>query len=130
MKTHTIRGKFSQTPIMKLTPKFLDMMLDSYPEAASITLEWFTTSYRRVSGKVIHFDYDQRTILLQKYGADSNGKWVSKFSKLDSIPYGVVREFEAGLKHSISYDFETVLQIANEFYSMMDSRYFKEKDGI
>lgn len=130
MKTHTIRGKLSKTPIMKLTPKFLDMMLASYPEAASIALEWFVVSYRRVSGKGVHFDHDQKTLLLQKYGADSTGVWTSKFSKLDAIPYGIVREFETGLKYSISYDFETVLHIANEFYSMIDSRYFKEKDGI
>lgn len=130
MKTHTIRGKTSKTPIMKLTPKFLDMMLASYPEAASIALEWFVISYRRVSGKVVHFDHDQKYLLLQNCGADSTGIWTSKFSKLGAIPYGIIKEFEAELKFSISYDFETVLKMANEFYSMVDAAYFKEINGV
>lgn len=124
MKTHTIRNKNSPTPIITLSPEFFDLMLNAYPEASSIALAWFRTSYRNLTGKHIHLDHEQKSLLLERYGADSIGLWVSKFSKLELIPYSVLRAFENGIQSSISHDFETVLSIAEEFYSMMDSRYF------
>lgn len=125
VSTHTLRNKSSRTPIFTLTPKFFEKVLKADPEASSLTLYWFTQTYRGLTGKTPSLDYRQELLLMERFGAKEDGSWIPKPLPLDL--YLIDLSFKDGLLNNRSgRDFDQVLEVTSLFYRMiyreLDSR--------
>ncbi len=129
MKTHTLRNKSSLTPILKFTPSFFKRMVSCYPEAICLTLHWFKMAYKRETGKSVHLDYEQSQAINALAGADERGVWHSKFSTLPPPAYQLQSVFTKGIEATPGGDLESVLALAQEFFSVLDKAYFPSVDG-
>ena len=121
MRTHSISNKNGQNPIIKLTPKFLERVLKSEPEAICLALAWLKQRYKDLSGKEARLDHDQVLVLNQHYGCTPNGQWTSKFSTLAGTDYRILTIFETGFLASTGFDFEKALDTADRFYATIAS---------
>ncbi len=120
MVEHTIRNK-TTNPIVTLRPKTLQAMLAARPESSSLTLARFTALYRSLTNKSITLDYDQQQLLLERYDADSQGMWVSRFSKLPYDLLKVVGLFKDGFFRDPNMEgFLHDLTVAEVFYDMLE----------
>ena len=121
MKTHTIRNKSTTTPIVTLSPEFLEVLLKARPESASYTLGHFKKSYLALTGNSVVVDHDQQQQLLQRFGADEQGMWKSQYSDQGYSIYAITQAFQDGLlKRSFVVGMDEVLQLCEDFYAMVD----------
>lgn len=116
--THTIRNKAKDTPILTLSPAFLQKALAAHPEAFNLMLAWFQKEYKSLTGKTPVLDYEQRRALLDKVGADQSGHWTSQFTKLDAQSFKLLHIFQSGMLSYPGLSVDEVLNMANQFYEM------------
>ncbi len=126
MNTHTIRNKASATPIISLTPTFLEVILASRSESVALTLSYLFERYKELTGKKARLDHLQEVRLLAHANAREDGTWTSRYSCLTGTPYKVLYAFQQGLQKMPSMSVEEVLAIAQEFYAMVDVVYADE----
>lgn len=118
VSTHTLRNKSSRTPIFTLTPKFFEKVLEADPEASSLTLYWFTQTYKFLTGKTPSLDHQQELRLMERFGARPDGSWIPRTLPLDL--HLINSAFQDGLFLSRSgKDFEQVLEVTSLFYRML-----------
>jgi len=130
MKTHTLRNKATSTPILTLTPKFFAKAMACYPEAFCLALNWFYVSYKSYRGVTPRLDHTQQQAFLARAGADERGLWSSKFSSLSPAAAHVVAIFTSGFTHTSGLEFESALDLAQEFYAMLDKNYFSAESSV
>ena len=121
MVEHTIRNK-ATNPIVTLRPKTLEAMLAARPESSSLALARFTALYKSLTNKSISLDYDQQQLFLQRYGADSQGAWVSRFSRLPYELLKVMGLFKDGFFRDPNMGgFLQDLAVAELFFDMLEN---------
>lgn len=123
MQTHTLRNKSTQ-PILKLTPAFMKKCLAAHPEAFTLALHWFKTAYKAQTGKSPSLDYEQHQLFLERVGARPDGTWTSRFSTIPPTGFKVLSLFQSGFANA-SLSFEEALDMAQEFFDMLENMYFK-----
>lgn len=121
MKTHTVRNK-RNNPIVTLTSGFMHEMLDAYPEAVSLVLAKFRKDYSGLTGKQVSLDHAQHSLFMQMWGADDNGRWVSKFSSLPPFAFHAKEIFTSGFMMQENMRMDDGLEIANKFFLMLDEK--------
>lgn len=121
--THTIRAKRTLTPIVTLTPKFFARCKECHPEAFGMAFSAFAKQYRRGTGKTPVLDHAQQQELQASYGADEEGRHVSRFTGLPGRAYQMTMLMRQALENSASFDFAEALELAQELYTMLEMRY-------
>lgn len=121
MKTHTIRNKASQAPIVTIAPAlWARLKKDCYPETVSLTLGWLTAEYKRLTGKTLHLTHEQEMDFLAWVQADEKGLWTSRFSNLPAPVYRGVRIFETGFLKESGLALDEAFEVAQAFYAAIN----------
>lgn len=86
----------------------------------------FARQYRRGTGKTPVLDHAQQQELQAGYGADEEGRHVSRFTGLPGLAYQMTMLMRQALENSASFDFAEALELAQELYTMLEMRYLAE----
>lgn len=125
MRTHTIRNKNSNRPIVTLTPEFREMMVAALPQASSLAMGWFRRYFKFSSGKDITFDYDTVELMSARYDDANNDRGM----EITGDQNKVMAFFEQGFLNNLTgMTFDEALRIASIFYESM-LKVFSEQDG-
>lgn len=122
MKTHTVRNKGKNNPIITFTPEFFKKVKTCCPEAVSLTICWLLKSYKELSGNSPSLDYEQMSELITHFGMNEDGSWVSMLANSEFPVFQIEKMFVSGILGSCSLDAEQVLDIAQGFYSAFEKR--------
>lgn len=123
MKTHSIRNKSSNVPILTFSEQLWRRLVATYPEVTCGLLFWFNCEYHKLTGKKVKLNYNQEVEFLDRVGA-KKGVWNSKFSTAPLTCYKIISMFTAGLGVSSGETMLGVTTLLEDFYSLMDSNYF------
>lgn len=130
MKTHTIRNKASNTPIVTIAPAlWVRLKKDYYPETVSLTLGWLTAEYKRLTGKTLRLTHEQELDFLAWVQADEEGLWTSRFSTLPVAAYRGVRIFETGFLKESGLALDEAFEVAQAFYETISVAHLTPKSA-
>lgn len=121
MFKYRLSYKTSARPMATLTKPTLEAFLRARPDSVSLVLNRWSVRFKNLTGKTPRLCPDQTILLSEHSGAGANGSWNSAYSDLPFNLYLIQRCFVEGFLRDISIEDEKSLQVAEDFYEMMDS---------
>lgn len=102
----------------------MELLLKSKPEVNALVLSNLRENYKRITGKNPAFDSDQFPTLAE-HPSSGTGTWKSQYSSIEFNAWKVIDIFTDGFLQK-NFAPDEALNIATEFYAMLDRMYFNE----
>lgn len=123
MFKYTLAFKSTSRPRATFSAETMAALLAARPEAASLTLARWSRQYKALTGKTVFVHPDQEAQLLNRFGANEQGHWTSRYSQVgDAVQTHLRNCFSEGFLADSSIAIDDALAIADEFFAMLDKR--------